>query len=57
MAISFLASPIGIIIALIVGLVAVIFFNWDLIKNFTIETFESIKNFLSETFENIKNIG
>lgn len=56
-AISFLASPIGIIIALIVGLVAVIFFNWDLIKNFTIETFESIKNFLSETFENIKNIG
>ena len=46
-------GPIGLVIALVVGLVAIIIANWDTISAVTIAIFTAIGQFLSDTWNNI----
>lgn len=52
--IALLASPVGLIIAAIAALVAVVVIYWEEIRDFTIEVFTAIGEFLAETWEWIK---
>jgi phage-related minor tail protein len=66
-AIAALTGPIGIVIAIVTTLAIVIYKNWDSIKTYTVEAFNSIGEYLkafweatkfvfSATFEYLKNL-
>ncbi|MET9617120.1 phage tail tape measure protein [Kitasatospora indigofera] len=49
-------GPVGIIIAIVVALAALIWANWDTVKRFTIEAFEAIWAAILKAFDFIKNL-
>jgi len=49
-------GPIGLIIAAIVGLVAIIVLNWDTIKEKTLAAFEWVWNWVKKIFDWLKNL-
>lgn len=56
-AFSFLASPIGIVVVAIAGVIAIgvaLYKNWDTVKAKAIEIWTAIKDFFARTWENIK---
>src|SRR5699024_8435454 len=59
-AISFLISPVGLVIAAIAGLIAVgvlLWKNWDSVKEYAITIWHSIRAFFSEFWTNIKELA
>ncbi|MDT2277523.1 hypothetical protein P7H20_25495 [Paenibacillus larvae] len=44
-------GPVGLIIAAIAGVIAIIIMNWDSIKEFFINLWNSIVSYLSEAWE------
>src|SRR5699024_4935153 len=55
-AIAALSGPIGIVIAIVTTLAIVIWRNWDDIKEWTINAFNTVKDFLADVWEKIKDI-
>ena len=56
-AFSFLASPIGLVVVAIAGVIAIgvaLYKNWDTVKAKAIEIWTAIKDFFARTWENIK---
>jgi phage-related protein len=46
-------GPVGIVIAIIIGLVAIVIANWDTIRNFTVTVFNNVVSFLTTVWNNI----
>lgn len=48
-------GPVAIVIAVVVGLVALIILNWDTIKDFTVKVFTAIWDFIVFIFNTVKD--
>ncbi len=56
-ALAFLAAnPIVLVVIAVVALVAIIIYNWDTIKEYTIKAFSAISDFLGKTWDWIKDV-
>jgi len=48
-------GPIGLVIAAVIGLVALIVLNWDMIREYTLKIFRAISEWLAKTWDGIKD--
>lgn len=53
---AFMANPIGAVITVIIGLIALIIYNWDKLKPYFVALWEFIKNTFNRALQGIKNI-